>query len=69
MVRMAKASDRDNDTSDLLEIMREREKLEDERRRMVEAMGKLSKEKRVFEVSLDFFYWICLSLDLVLPRF
>lgn len=47
---MDKASDRDNDTSDLLEIMREREKLEDERRRMMDAMGKLDREKRVFEV-------------------
>lgn len=51
---MDKAAERDHDTSDLLEVMREREKLEDERRKMVDALSQLSKEKRHFEVGLDY---------------
>jgi hypothetical protein len=51
MSRMEKASERENDATDLIGILKEREKLEDERRKMVDAMGRLSKEKRVFEVS------------------
>lgn len=48
---MNKAAERDHDTSDLLDVLREREKLEDERRQMMEAMGRLSKERRLFEAS------------------
>lgn len=50
---MDKAAERDNDTIDLLNVLREREKLEDERRKMVEAMSQMSKEKRLFEVNFQ----------------
>lgn len=49
---MAKAGEREKDAEELLGILKERERLEGERRGVREMMERYEREKKVFEVSL-----------------